>query len=128
MKQKKNVRPKQTKKKEHKQVIKNIRNVTRHRNGQSIKSRQTRWEWQLLISIMHIHDVVTRYNNCPFLFNTFVPLEHIHESNSHQYNMVTRQKNRDVDMPCTQEWAIIVACHHIMNMHVACMSLLEVTL
>ena len=44
------------------QVIKNIRNVTRHRNGQSVKSRQTRWEWQLLISIMHIHDVVTRYN------------------------------------------------------------------
>ena len=44
-----------------------IRNVTRHRNGQSVKSRQTRWEWQLLISIMHIHDVVTRYNNCPFL-------------------------------------------------------------
>ena len=32
-------------------------NVTRHRNGQSVKSRQTRWEWQLLISIMHIHDV-----------------------------------------------------------------------
>ena len=29
------------------QVIKNIRNVTRHRNGQSVKSRQTRWEWQL---------------------------------------------------------------------------------
>ena len=29
-------------KKEHKQVIKNIRNVTRHRNGQSVKSRQTR--------------------------------------------------------------------------------------
>ena len=49
------------------QVIKNIRNVTRHRNGQSVKSRQTRWEWQLLISIMHIHDVVTRYNNRPFL-------------------------------------------------------------
>ena len=49
------------------QVIKNIRNVTRHRNGQSVKSRQTRWEWQLLISIMHIQDVVTRYNNCPFL-------------------------------------------------------------
>ena len=49
------------------QVIKNIRNVTRHRNGQSVKSRQTRWEWQLFISIMHIHDVVTRYNNCPFL-------------------------------------------------------------
>ena len=24
---------------------------------------------------------------------------------------------RDVNMPCTQEWAIIVACHHIMNMH-----------
>ena len=36
-------------------------------NGQSVKSRQTRWEWQLLISIMHIHDVVTLYNNCPFL-------------------------------------------------------------
>ena len=49
------------------QVIKNIRNVTRHRNGQSVKSRQTRWEWQLLISIMHIHDVMTRYNNCAFL-------------------------------------------------------------
>ena len=49
------------------QVIKNIRNVTRHRNGQSVKSRQRRWEWQLLISIRHIHDVVTRYNNCPFL-------------------------------------------------------------
>ena len=49
------------------QVIKNIRNVTRHRNGQSVKSRQTRWEWQLLISIMHIHAVVTRYNNCAFL-------------------------------------------------------------
>ena len=49
------------------QVIKNIRNVTRHRNGQSVKSRQTRWEWQLLISIMHIHDVETRYNNCAFL-------------------------------------------------------------
>ena len=49
------------------QVIKNIRNVTRHRNGQSVKSRQTRWEWQLLISIMHIHDVVTRYNNCAFV-------------------------------------------------------------
>ena len=49
------------------QVIKNIRNVTRHRNGQSVKSRQTRWEWQLLISIMHIHDVVTRYNNCAFM-------------------------------------------------------------
>ena len=49
------------------QVIKNIRNVTRHRNGQSLKSRQTRWEWQLLISIMHIHAVVTRYNNCAFL-------------------------------------------------------------
>ena len=49
------------------QVIKNIRNVTRHRNGQNVKSRQTRWEWQLLISIMHIHDVVTRYNNCAFL-------------------------------------------------------------
>ena len=49
------------------QVIKNIRNVTRHRNGRSVKSRQTRWEWQLLISIMHIHDVVTRYNNCTFL-------------------------------------------------------------
>ena len=30
------------------QVIKNIRNVTRHRNGQSVNSRQTRWEWQLL--------------------------------------------------------------------------------
>ena len=29
------------------QVIKNIRNVTRHRNGQSAKSRQTRWKWQL---------------------------------------------------------------------------------
>ena len=43
------------------------RNVTKHRNGQSVKSRQTRWEWQLLISIMHIHDVVTHYNNCPFL-------------------------------------------------------------
>ena len=43
------------------------RNVTRHRNGQSVKSRQTRWEWQLLISIMHIHDVVTCYNNRPFL-------------------------------------------------------------
>ena len=49
------------------QVIKIIRNVTRHRNGQSVKSRQTRWEWQLLISIMHIHDVVTRYNNCAFV-------------------------------------------------------------
>ena len=49
------------------QVIKNIRNVTKHRNGQSVKSRQTRWEWQLLISIMHIHDVLTRYNNCAFL-------------------------------------------------------------
>ena len=49
------------------QVIKNIRNVTRHRNGQSVKSRQTRWEWQLLISIMHIHDVVTHYNNYAFL-------------------------------------------------------------
>ena len=49
------------------QVIKNIRNVTRHRNGQSVKSRQTRWEWQLLIFIMHIHDVVTRYNICTFL-------------------------------------------------------------
>ena len=24
---------------------------------------------------------------------------------------------RDVNMPCTQEWAIIVTCHHIMNMH-----------
>ena len=54
-------------KKEYKQVIKNIRNVTRHRNGQSVKSRQTRWEWQLLISIMHSYDVVTRYNNCAFL-------------------------------------------------------------
>ena len=43
------------------QVIKNSRNVTRYRNGQSVKSRQTRWEWQLLISIMYIHDVVTRY-------------------------------------------------------------------
>ena len=50
-----------------KQVIKNIRNVTRHRNGQSVKSRQTRWERQLLISIMHIHAVVTRYNSCAFL-------------------------------------------------------------
>ena len=49
------------------QVIKNIRNVTRHRNGQSVKSRQTRWEWQLLISIMHIHDVVTHYHNYAFL-------------------------------------------------------------
>ena len=49
------------------QVIKNIRNVTRLRNGQSVKSRQTRWEWQLLISIMHIHAVVIRYNNCAFL-------------------------------------------------------------
>ena len=49
------------------QVIKNIRNVTRHRNGQSVKSRLTRWEWQLLISIMHIHDVVTRYKICPLL-------------------------------------------------------------
>ena len=29
------------------QVIKNIRNVIRHRNGQSVKSRQIRWEWQL---------------------------------------------------------------------------------
>ena len=48
-------------------VIKNIRNVTRHRNGQSVKSRQTSWEWQLLISIMDIHDVVTHYNNCAFL-------------------------------------------------------------
>ena len=48
-------------------VIKNFRNVTRHRNGQSVKSRQTRWEWQLLISIMHMHDVVTRYNNYAFL-------------------------------------------------------------
>ena len=47
--------------------VMNIRNVTRHRNGQSVKSRQTRWEWQLLISIMHIHDVVTHYNNCAFL-------------------------------------------------------------
>ena len=28
-------------------IIKTIRNVTRHRNGQSVKSRQTRWEWQL---------------------------------------------------------------------------------
>ena len=49
------------------QVIKNIRNVTRRRNGQSVKSRQTRWEWQLLISIMHIHDVVTHYHNYAFL-------------------------------------------------------------
>ena len=24
---------------------------------------------------------------------------------------------RDVNIPCTQEWANIVACHHIMNMH-----------
>ena len=24
---------------------------------------------------------------------------------------------RDVNMPCTQKWAIIVECHHIMNMH-----------
>ena len=31
------------------------------------KSRQTKWEWQLLISILHIHDVVTRYNNRSFL-------------------------------------------------------------
>ena len=46
---------------------KNIRNITRNRNGQIVKSRPTRWEWQLLISIMHIHDVVTRYNNCAFL-------------------------------------------------------------
>ena len=38
-------------KKEHKQVIKNIRNVTRHRNGQSVKSR---WEWQLLISSIQV--------------------------------------------------------------------------
>ena len=34
------------------QVIKNIRNVTRHRNGQSVKSRQTRWEWQLDLLVM----------------------------------------------------------------------------
>ena len=61
-------RPAKTNKKKRTQTSnKNIRNVTRHRNGQSVKSRQTRWEWQLLISIMHIHDVVTRYNNCAFL-------------------------------------------------------------
>ena len=38
-------------KKEHKQVIKSIRNVTRHRNGQSVKSS---WEWQLLISSIQV--------------------------------------------------------------------------
>ena len=54
-------------------------NVTRHRNGQSVKSRQTRWEWQLLISIMHIHDVVTRYSNCAFLcaWHDSLPYHHV---------------------------------------------------
>ena len=30
-----------------------IRNVTRHRNGQSVKSRLIRWEWQLDCVSLH---------------------------------------------------------------------------
>ena len=154
------------------QVIKNIRNVTRHRNGQSVKSRQTKWEWQMLTSIMHIHDVVTRYNNCAFLcawhvnitvffalppcskdvlvddqilINKVILLLILHfcfrqcVSQCHKFSCLMLnsyiQCRKDIEYcfhidfctwllhvqtstcTCTQEWAIVVACHHIMNMH-----------
>ena len=47
------------------QVIKNIRNVTRHRNGRSVKSRQTRWKLDFVSLhklIMHSHDVASFYS------------------------------------------------------------------
>ena len=52
--------------KECKQAIINIRNVTRHRNGRNVKSRQTGCEWQLDCVhphklIMPIHDLVRLY-------------------------------------------------------------------